>query len=105
MTTRRARSQAERNCYDIGGHLVRLTPAQSGWTVSVDGLGYLRRYRTQGEAWSAGVAVAEALDAGAGLGAPGRPAESAQPSRPCRSAYRVSSTADVSPSFDESRER
>jgi hypothetical protein len=70
MTRRRARNRAERDCYDIGGHLVRLKAGLSGWTVSVDGLEHGRVYRTQVDAWAAGVQTAEELDRhGAPLGA------------------------------------
>ena len=74
MPRRGTQHREERFCYDIGRHLVRLVPAPTGWTVSVDGLQHARSYRTQGEAWSAGVAAAELLDAGAASWPAGRQA-------------------------------
>jgi len=62
MPRRGTQHQEERDCYDIGRHLVRLVSAPAGWTVSVDGLQQGRCFRTQGEAWAAGVASAELLD-------------------------------------------
>jgi hypothetical protein len=62
MSRRTTEHLDERGCYDIGRHLVRLVAGSSGWTVSVDGLTHDRSFRTQGEAWAAGVATAELLD-------------------------------------------
>lgn len=90
----RARSLSEPHCYDIGSHLLRVLFQGSGWTVSVDGLRHERCYRTEAEAWAAGVAAAEAMD---GRSEP-------QSARPRLSAKRVSSTAEESPSLSESRD-
>jgi len=62
MVERRARSLAERHSYQVGRHLVRLSEAAGGWTVTVDGLRHGRRFPTEAAAWSAGLLTAEALD-------------------------------------------
>jgi hypothetical protein len=69
---RRARSLSELHCYDIGCHLVRTRFQGNGWTASVDGLRHERSYRTEAEAWAAGVALAEAMDGSSELSPPGR---------------------------------
>ncbi len=62
MRRRRASSFAERHCYEIGRHLLRLHLAAEGWAVDVDGLRSEARYATEVEAWTAGIAAAEQLD-------------------------------------------
>jgi hypothetical protein len=55
-------SQADLHSYQVGRHIVRLSPAPEGWSVSVDGLRHGRRYASAAEAWSAGLRTAEGLD-------------------------------------------
>jgi hypothetical protein len=59
---RRRGTLGEGITYDVGRHLLVLCHDDQGWLVRVDGLGTDQHYRSEAEAWAAGVTAAEFLD-------------------------------------------
>lgn len=59
---RRGRKRPVGTIYDLGNHLLELHREAGGWSMRVDGLGNGTTYRSEVEAWEAGVAVAYALN-------------------------------------------
>jgi hypothetical protein len=49
-------------CFQVGGHLVRLSRANERWHVTVDAVSFERWYPSEAEAWEAGVREADRLD-------------------------------------------
>jgi len=59
--------------FEIGRHLVKVSMVMEGrWTVAVDEGPVPGSYRTQADAWEAGVREADRIDRSGALGPPGR---------------------------------